>query len=441
MNKNKKVLICINNAYSCIDGIYSELYKIKNYGFNIKVLFIKNNYNLIALNKLKDLHSINIIDTIFIVTESTNIFRFLYNKIIISAKFKDYASYILIGGSITPEEIILCNTIDFKKSILYGVLPTTPPVLMNQNVIRTLKNESINKNKIIQFDKVSEYVYTEKKELYFIKKISYKIINAFFYRYKKYNKQFFRVCFNYLLKKNNNFNIDDTAKINQYANKNFVKAHFTPNAYWSFILKLNYPNEIVFQYSNINSNQDSYRVEKSNITLFHKRTSLFIFGPSSNLAFKYIIKAIKDLSLNNNIILIKLRPHPRYKKCTDELFVEIKKNFPLICTNILMLEETIQFQSNKIDFVLAPLTSALNSISNPNETIILLHKEWAILEFGVDKIDHLTGWALGYNTNWLEINYNGEINQFSENIATSIEHFDTFGNVLINELNNNILYE
>ena len=200
MNKNKKVLICINNAYSCIDGIYSELYKIKNYGFNIKVLFIKNNYNLIALNKLKDLHSINIIDTIFIVTESTNIFRFLYNKIIISAKFKDYASYILIGGSITPEEIILCNTIDFKKSILYGVLPTTPPVLMNQNFIRTLKNESINKNKIIQFDKVSEYVYTEKKELYFIKKISYKIINAFFYRYKKYNKQFFRVCFNYLLK-------------------------------------------------------------------------------------------------------------------------------------------------------------------------------------------------------------------------------------------------
>ena len=108
---------------------------------------------------------------------------------------------------------------------------------------------------------------------------------------------------------------------------------------------------------------------------------------------------------------------------------------------VLILEESIQFQSNNVDFVLAPLTSALNSIAKPNETLILLHKEWAILEFGVDKIDHLTGWAFGYNTNWLEINYEGEINQYYENFSTSVEQYGTFGDVLIKELNNSILYE
>ena len=241
MNENKKLLICIGNAYSSIDSIYNQLYLIKNNGFSIEVLFIQNKFNVLALNKLKDLYSINIIDRIFIVTESRNILRFLYNKIIISSKFKGYSSYVLIGSSITPEEIFLYNTINLKKSILYGVLPTTPPVLMNKNFIRTLKNNSINKNKIIHFDKACEYNYTRNKEFHLIKKIYYKFFNTFIYSYKKYNKRFFHICKNYLLKQNIFFNIDDTAKINQYVNKKFVKAHFTPNSYWSYILKLNYP--------------------------------------------------------------------------------------------------------------------------------------------------------------------------------------------------------
>ena len=68
-------------------------------------------------------------------------------------------------------------------------------------------------------------------------------------------------------------------------------------------------------------------------------------------------------------------------------------------------------------------------------------KSRKVIYANLDKIDHLTGWAFGYNTNWLEINFDGEINQYSENSSTSFEQYDTFGNVLINELNNNILYE
>lgn len=436
MNQNKKLLICISNAYSCIDTIYNQLYLIKNNGFNIEVLFIQNKYNVLALNKLKILYSSKIIDSIFIVFESKNIIRYLYNKIVISKKYINQSSYILVGSSITPEEVIFFSCINLKKSIIYGVLTTTPPILMNQNFIETFKNQSIIKNKIIHFDKVSEYNYTETKELYLSKKIFYKIINAFFYRYKKYNKRFFRICLIFLTKNNNKFKIDSTAIYNQYLNKDFVRAHFTPNAYWNFILKLNYPNESIFQYSNINLSQFNHGVEKSDFIKNNRPTSLLIFGPISNLAFKFIIKAIQDITSISSIKLIKLRPHPRYMKCTEDLLLEINIHFPLIITNKLTLDESIQSQSENIDFVLTPLTSALNSIFDPNQTFILLHKEWTILEFGVHNIEIITGWAYGYNSQWLEINYNGEINQYLNNLNKSKSNIENFGKTLLNVLKN-----
>ena len=299
---------------------------------------------------------------------------------------------------------MLLSCINKKKSTIYGVLPTIPPIL-NDNRFRNLilENQSYDnlkfKNEKDLFNKNIKEIINYKQKIYLL---LYNIITNYFIKYKS----------------------DHTALLSKYVNKNLVVCHFTPNLYSTFVLKNLYSNQKIITYNNITNLDNSNKIEISDYILF-------IFAPTQIKHLKYLIKSISFLTSNYPINKILIRPHPRFQSIADHITNEIKSNYLYIKCNSVSNDESLFNQTYSSKIIFGYYSSSFHSIDTKNRKLLLIHKEWTEDELGYDDLNILVGFQFSYNKHFSIIDINNNIiyaNQEDQNILISKNFSECFMN-------------
>jgi len=387
-----------------MDHIYDQLIFLNNNNYNISIFFIYDFGREKAYLKIKELKAKNIIKKIYFLKRNTELKYLILNLIKIKYYFFGKYFKILIGSSLSIEERMLLSCINKKKSTIYGVLPTIPPILNDirfRNLI--LENQSYDnlkfKNDKDLFNKNSKEIINYKQKIYLL---LYHIFTNYFIKYKP----------------------DHTALLSKYVNKNLVVCHFTPNLYSTFVLNKLYSNQKVITYNNITNLDNISKIEISDYILF-------IFAPTQIKHLKYLIKSISFLLCKYPINKILIRPHPRFQSITDHITNEIRLNYLHIECKSVSNEESLYIQTYSSKIILGYYSSSFHAIDTKKRKLLLIHKEWTEDELGYDDLNILVGFQFNYNKHFSIIDMNNNIiyaNQEDQNIFNSKNFSECFMN-------------
>ncbi len=403
LKKYNNLLIAIDSVYALSDNFFLELKKINSL-YPIDFLLINTAGNINTIQKIKKLilefKNAKIIE-INRINNLNTLFKALYT---IVRKFLNKEYIVLMGSNINPEERLLIKTLS-KKSIYFGLMPTTPPII-RQFVFDDLNN--INKNlkdkSIFFFDNIQEIIYRVFKKLFFI-----------FYAY----------------------DIDQVAIRNGYVNYNLAKAHFTINNYWAFLLKNEYQNQNVIVFD------DYYEIVMQdyifNTKQINDNLSLLILGPVYEESFIVIFNSINNLKNIFSINKISVRPHPSHLDISKKFELFLKINYQQI--NIVTCDIPFYDQAQQYDIILSYASSALNSILRNKNIYIIIDELYNEIEFGLPGVNphKIVGSYYGFNKEYSFLDPSG--NWYCKYISpvSSIEDHKkvSFYDAFVNEINKN----
>ena len=404
LKNNNNLLIAIDSLYALSDNFFLELKKINSL-YTIDFLLINTSGNINTIQKIKklilDFKDAKIIEINRINNLST-LFKASYT---IVRKFLNKEYIVLMGSNINPEERLLIKTLS-NKSIYFGLMPTTPPIIREfvfddfNNINNNLKDKSI-----ILFDNIQGIFFRVFKKLFFI-----------FFAY----------------------DIDQVALRNGYLNYSLAKAHFTINNYWAFLLKNEYQNQnvIVFDdyYYEIVKHDYIFNTKQKNNNL-----RLLILGPVNEESFIVIFNSINKLKNIFSINKISVRPHPSHLDIAIKFELFLKINYQQI--NIVNCDIPFYDQAQQYDIILSYASSALNSLLLNKNIYIIIDELYNEIEFGLPGVNphKIVGTYYGFNKEYSFLDLSG--NWYCKYISpiSSIEDHKniSFYDAFLNEINKN----
>lgn len=394
-----KILIAIDNLYALTDSIIPQLEYIDK-KYEIIILCVPDVGRQSAIEQLEKLEKRNENIKLIQVKRIKNFFDFIRFWLIVKINFSNKRYVVLLGSNVNIEEKVLIHYLN-KSSVFFGVLPTVPAVIQYTAEKLTLNNYPLSPNKSSKLLKF-KMAMLEQNLLNLISKSLLYRLNNFFSNLSIRLTSFFVNSLSY--------KADVTALRNGYVNLGLVKAHFTPNDYWSYQIELEYPGEKVITYSD--SNFLSSLNETCEKYIFLSDYKVLLLGAYISQPFIHYGISIRNLQQICKISQIFIRPHPRFYQTSVALQSYLDTEFSEIDISLVSSNQSIneQINNNVINVILGYYSSVMNLIQNRRDLLILVDELIMQQEFQVKVTgSEWTGAKFGFNKEIAFIGLHGNL--------------------------------
>ena len=433
----KNILIAIDSLYALNDSIISELLSLDE-KYSLTFFCVADIGRESVIDYLRTLQEYHNRIKVIQVKRVKNFLEFIQSRFFIKKNFNNQTYIVLLGSNINIEEKILIHYLG-KKSIYFGIMPTTPPGITytarHSDKNRISRPQSGSSHKIL--DKSTKLIkfFVSIKEKTFLMLM----FNSLFYRLTNFLKNLSIKLVNISID-SLNFQSDLTASRNGYINLRLAKAHFTPDDYWSYWISLEYPNEKVITYSNVRFSSSQNAIDKTKIDFSDCKVLLLGAYKIENL--NHYATSITKLQEICKISRILIRPHPRFKETAVSLKSCLEMKFNKLDISLLCNNSSInaQIDENKINVVLGGwYSSVLNSIQRRNDLLILVDEVIFYCEFSdpgysIESVQYYTGAMFGFNKEISYMGYNGNLYSYLPEKIMPFEQKESFSKVLNSEL-------
>lgn len=432
----RNILIAIDSLYALNDSIISELLSLDE-KYSLTFFCVADIGRESVIDYLRTLQEYHNRIKVIQVKRVKNFLEFIQTRFFIKRNFNNQTFIVLLGSNINIEEKILIHYLG-KKSIYFGIMPTTPPVIdyssRHSDKNRISRPQSGSSHKILDKSTKLIKIFVSIKERTFLMLM----FNSLFYRLTNFLKNLSIKLVNLSIN-SLNFQSDLTASRNGYLNLRLAKAHFTPDDYWSYWISLEYPNEKVITYSNVRFSSSQNAIDKTKIDF--SDCKVLLLGAYKIESINHYATSITKLQEICKISRILIRPHPRCKETAVSLksYLEMKFNkldISLLCNNSSI---NAQIDENKINVVLSCYSSMLNSIQRRNDLLILVDEvifycEWSDPGYSIESVQYYTGAMFGFNKEISYMGCNGNLYSYLPEKTMPYEQKESFSKVLNSEL-------
>lgn len=224
-------MFAIDSLYALNDSIISELLSLDE-KYSLTFFCVADIGRESVIDHLRTLQEYHNRIKVIQVKRVKNFLEFIQSRFFIKRNFNNQTFTALLGGNINIEEKILIHYLG-KKSIYFGILPSSPPGITyaarHSDKNRISRPQSESSHKILDKSTKLIKIFAAIKERTFL----ILMINSLLYRLTNFLKnlsiKLVNISINSL-----NFQSDLTASRNDYINLRLAKAHFTPDDYCSY---------------------------------------------------------------------------------------------------------------------------------------------------------------------------------------------------------------
>jgi len=403
----------VDNAYSCIDVVYPELFKVSDY-YNVDIIFTNGEGRDPAKDYVCGAQSAGLIDNVIMLRAGSKdsvgalFWNFMALKKIFNNKKNRY-DVVIVGSMVNFEERMVLHKVFGTGAVIVGIVTSMPVMLIRdpRELLGFLSDNGLReciRSHLVPYDdpKKSSPHFANKLKHNSLKEIAVggvRKVNR--YLVEIFSKSYEKIYIDKRLHK------DKVALMSGYVSSGVMDYHFVANNYWKDCVESLYEKELVDSYSNISCNLEVYE-ERNN-----DGVNLLLLGPVSEDVFEIINNDVLNLCDLVDINNIEIRSHPRFKRVGNKLKEYLSKTLPIKKgVNRLLLDVdgySLSDSFNRNDMVLSYYSSAVE-LNLPGKRIVkIVSTEWNKYRYRKVDIDLLSGACAGYVESFCRLDKEGRL--------------------------------